>query len=285
MRIEENKKGKAHFILEILAEVVNDQLFAAEKLNFDAWRKMTVEAAMNPTEDGPKYRAKKEFVISKGFKRIDIKGHAVVARLLLSKICERLLDDDITDKEKVAKEIAAIILKPSSEQKVADPSVVTHFKELKIDYDLQELEKLSQSQYGRFSKFVSGSRTFGKAPKVATLSNSTKAASSISSSTSDESRSNPQSVFKGKDFDAWMQIARTEKKVDIRAEALAAIISLIESDQQFNQVANLISELAESQTLYKTDKDGSVSPLQQKMKTTLSFKAFATSPPIKPSSF
>ena len=149
-----------------------------------------------------------------------------------------------------------------------------HFNQLQIDDDLNALSKFATGQSGQFSRFVSTYGNFQGNPDVASIAKSKKATISARRSTSDESRSKPQSVFEGKDFDAWLQIARTEVQSDTKAKAVVAIISLCESDQQVNQVLQLLSKLAESQPLYKTEKDGSVSPLQQKMKNNVFIQGF-----------
>ena len=159
IKIEKRAKGKASFILETLAEVIANQMYAHERIEFDELQKMKVNAAKNPNEKGEFSRASIWF-IPKGFKVLEIKGSAVVARTLLDGICERLLAKDTTAPAEIAKKISLILSEASSNKNAIDPSKLEHFNQLKINLDLEELKKLSNEKSGEFSDFIDGKRKF-----------------------------------------------------------------------------------------------------------------------------
>ena len=159
IKIEKRAKGKASFILATLAEVIANQMYAPKRIEFDELQKMKVYAAKNPNKDGEPYRATGSFGPD-GFKRLDIQGNAVVARTLLDGICERLLDKDIASPAEIAKKVLTIMSKASSSEKATDPGKLKHFNQLKINFDLEELKKLSNEKSGKFSDFIDGKQEF-----------------------------------------------------------------------------------------------------------------------------
>ena len=158
IKTEKRAKGKATFILETLAEVIANQTFASNKIEFNEFQRMKVWGAKDPSKNGKGFRLP-GFFMSDAFKKLEIKGNAVVARKLLSHICQRLLDKDVASPEAIAKKVLAIQLKASSE-KTADLTKPENYDKLKIDFDLKELRKLSEKQSGKFSDFIRGKKEF-----------------------------------------------------------------------------------------------------------------------------
>ena len=69
------------------------------------------------------------------------------------------------------------------------------------------------------------------------------------------SSSQTQKVFNGKPFSHWLQIAKSETKIEVRADAIAACGKLCESPEQFGQLAVVLDQMAAAEKLF-TIKDG-----------------------------
>ena len=106
---------------------------------------------------------------------------------------------------------------------------------------------------------------------VVTVTRKLKPVPLLSGTGSKTKENKPQLVFEGKDFDAWLQIARTESKAELKTHAMVACISICQTDRQFDQVATLLSEFAKSQQIMTT-KDGK--PSWSNPRTNYFFQAF-----------
>ena len=142
-----------------MAEVIANQLSSPNKIEFKKLQHLNVYVEKESSEKPVEYRAT-GFFIPKGFESRKISGSAIVARRLLSTICERLLDKDITKPAARAKKFLDILSKQPTIETAADPNKLKHFSQLKIDNDLEKLKKLSDNQPGAFSDFISGKQKF-----------------------------------------------------------------------------------------------------------------------------
>ncbi|MDB4766433.1 hypothetical protein OAG71_01965, partial [bacterium] len=158
-KVEIKADGKASFILEILADVVANQLYDPNRIEFKKLQTMNVFVEKEPSENGKDYKQFKYWVPD-GFKKIEINGNAVVARKLLSGICERLLIESKKSSAEITGRVLQIISKASKNKQSADPTKLDHFNRLRIKYDLEQLKNLFKKQPGEFSDFVSGKKSF-----------------------------------------------------------------------------------------------------------------------------
>ena len=162
IRIQESAEGHASFILEILAEIIANQLQNPSKAKFIYYQEMIVLEPSEPLKQGKEYRRTADSRTADGtYQPIKIRGAAVVARNLLSVICERLLDEETASPDEVAKSVLKILAKPASSKQSAELTELEHYSELRINEDINALIKFSKKQPGEFSVFVSGERKFG----------------------------------------------------------------------------------------------------------------------------
>ena len=118
--VQKHWKGRASFLLEIFAEVIANQLYAPDKIEFKDRKKMYVWLNQN------RYDATSR--TPKDYKNIiEISGNAVVARELLVEICKQLNRRKKTPDFDVAKEISLILSKPVSSKQIADPTKLKYF--------------------------------------------------------------------------------------------------------------------------------------------------------------
>ena len=160
IKVEERADGQAAFILKTLAEVVANQMYAANKVSFDGLQKMTVQVRKKPADPPEEYRYYGTMTRYYHYKSLELTGNAVVVRELLTQICEQLQSEKTLDRKEVAKSVLKIISDRSSKDDAADPAKLEHFKRLRIEHDLQELKKFSENQSGEFSEFVRGEQKF-----------------------------------------------------------------------------------------------------------------------------
>ena len=280
------------FLLDTLAKVIANQMYASDKLDFSYLQKMDVGV-----RNGEYY---KTTASSTGYLKT-INSNSVVVREVLTKICFQLNSKGTASPVKVANKVLGILSKSTAGKQIVDPTNFEYFDELDINHDLEALKKFANNQSGNFSPFcVHHTRGFkgNRKVKPATEPKTADASSAFdkneqpstngNASQSRAKNSRPwltkkdlleqkeaDSLFEGKDFDVWWQIVQTEKKADLKVNAIVACCSLCESDQQFEQVAPILSELAESHPLVKFHKDGELKPLEE-VSNNIFFKSFSS---------
>ena len=272
--IEKRAKGKAAFILKTLAKVIANQMYATDKINFDKLKEMTVYAATQPGKDEKSYQVTQMFIYE-GFANVEISGNAVVARNLLSGICKRLISRDVSSNKEIAKAVFEILSNPPSSEQVSDPTKLKHFKQLRIEDDIEQLGKLATNRPGQFSEFISGSPKFKGDPEILQTAETTKALSGSSTSfkpLKQTAKPLPQSkqssieeqnaggtddgqtpaLYRGKPLTAWKKTLEVDRDPRTQAEALKACANLCLSSGQHDEFKALLqSYIQRNENLYQ----------------------------------
>ena len=221
---------RSKIYLDLYLEVLNNQLYSPDRIEFDKLQEMKVQITR-----GEHYQLRRD---KEGRK---ISGVAVVVRKLFSDICEQLMKERTESAIKDAEKVAAALSKPSKDN-TADPTKLEHFNQLKIDDDLNALVSLATGQSGQFSQFVGNRTRFEGDPNVASVANLKKATTATRGSTSDKSRSKPQSVFEGKQLSEWLQKLKLDRAAKAQAEALKACAALYASSGRHKELMAVLQE-------------------------------------------
>ena len=272
--IEKRAKGKAAFILKTLAKVVANQIYATDKINFDKLKEMKVYAAKQPSKDEKSYQVTQMFIYD-GFANVEISGNAVVARNLLSGICKRLISRDVSSNKEVAKAVFEILSNPPSSGQVSDPTKLKHFKQLRIEDDIEQLGKLATNQPGQFSELISGSPKFKGDLEIPQNTETTKALSGSSTALKalkQTAKPLPQSkqssigeqnadkadagqapaLYRGKPLTAWKKTLEVDRDPQTQSEALKACANLCLSSGQHDEFKALLqSYIQRNKSLYR----------------------------------
>ena len=272
--IEKRAKGKAAFILKTLAKVVANQIYATDKINFDKLKEMKVYAAKQPSKDEKSYQVTQMFIYD-GFANVEISGNAVVARNLLSGICKRLISRDVSSNKEVAKAVFEILSNPPSSERVSDPAKLEHFKQLRIEDDIEQLGKLATNQPGQFSEFISGSPKFKGDLEISQNAETTKALSGSSPALKplkQTAKPLPQpkqssigernaggtddgqapALYRGKPLAAWKKTLVVDRDPQTQADALKACANLCLSSGQHDEFKALLqSYIQRNKSLYR----------------------------------
>ena len=244
--IQEESDERVSLILEILAEVIDNQLNDSSPVKFNNYQQLIPWVPKDPQKTGSKYLPMNSKISTRrSYEQKRIEGAAVVARWLLSTICQRLLDKETKASTDVAKRVVKILAKLPLSEREAKTKNLKYYHELRIDEDINALIKLSRKQPAEFSEFIFGKRKFevdlDVAPKIAPKKLTALGSKSDDNQKADSTTDDQLAVlYRGKKVAEWLRVLESDLDPKTQADALRACAALYLSNGQYDKLIALL---------------------------------------------